>query len=166
MKKLFVFGAAALLIASCSGNQTTNEAENQEETAELGKSYGEVEVDVTKAISVADMLNDFASQEGEAEYTFEADINEVCSKAGCWINVEKPDGETFMVQFKDHFTIPIKTEVGTGAYLHGTLKNDTVPVDYLKHFAEDAGKSQEEIDAITEPKVTVAFVADGITLKK
>ena len=37
-----------------------------------------------------------------------------------------------------------------------------VSVDELKHYAEDAKKSQEEIDAIKEPKKELRFTASGI----
>jgi hypothetical protein len=100
------------------------------------------------------------------DFTFEGEIVEVCSKAGCWVNVDAGNGETFMVRFKDHFTIPPGTEPGTKAYFHGTAFNDTVSVELLQHFAEDAGKSQEEIDKITEPKFELGFTADGIVLQK
>ena len=71
-----------------------------------------------------------------------------------------------MVRFKDHFTIPTKTEVGTEAYFHGRAYWDTVSVELLRHFAEDAGKSKEEIEKITEPKFEMGFEADGIALVK
>jgi hypothetical protein len=35
-----------------------------------------------------------------------------------------------------------------------------------KHFAEDAGKSKEEIEKITMPKKEMCFEADGIVLLK
>lgn len=154
MKSITLILSTAFFMFSCSTSE------------ELGKSYGPVKVDVSKAVSVEEMLSDFEKKEGRVEYTFEAELNEVCSKAGCWVNIDKGDGSTFMVRFKDHFTIPPATAVGTGAYLHGEAFRDTVSVDLLKHFAEDAGKTQEEIDAITEPEFNIGFEADGITLKK
>jgi len=36
----------------------------------------------------------------------------------------------------------------------------------LKHLAEDEGKSQEEIDAITEPKMEYTFVAHGVIIEE
>ena len=71
-----------------------------------------------------------------------------------------------MVRFKDHFTIPTETEVGTKAIFHGEAFDDEVSVELLQHFAEDAGKSQEEIDAITEPEQSLGFTADGVFLMK
>ena len=39
-------------------------------------------------------------------------------------------------------------------------------VDELRHYAEDAGKSEEEIAAITESKFEYRFLADGVLLKQ
>ena len=163
MKKYMIALAVAAIAIACSAPESNSVKDEKEK---LGKSYGPVAVDINKAISVADMLKDFDGKNGEVEYTIEADISEVCSKAGCWINIDKGNGDTFMVRFKDHFTIPPKTEVGTGAYLHGVAFMDTISVADLQHFAEDAGKSKEEIAAITEPEFEINFIADGITLKK
>ena len=158
MKKLFIVLLGSVLLTSCA---STEEAS----TAETSKSYGPVAVDASKAISVKEMLDKYEGQSGEMEVTFEGKLTQVCSKAGCWVNIDKGNGETFMVRFKDHFTIPTDTKVNSEAYLHGVLFRDTVSVDMLKHFAEDAGESQEEIDKITEPKYELGFTADGITLK-
>ena len=82
------------------------------------------------------------------------------------MNVETENGDTFMVRFKDHFTIPTDTKPGTKAYFHGEAKQDVISVEMLQHFAEDAGKSTEEIEKITEPKKEISFIADGIVLVK
>ena len=158
MKNLFIAIVGSLMLASCGSTEEV-------ETVEEGNSYGPVKVDITQAMSVEDMLKKYEGQSGEMEVTFEGKLTEVCSKAGCWVNVDKGNGETFMVRFKDHFTIPTDTKINTEAYLHGVLFRDTVSVDMLRHFAEDAGKSQEEIELITEPKYELGFTADGITLK-
>ena len=41
-----------------------------------------------------------------------------------------------------------------------------VSVKDQQHFAEDAGKSAQEIAAITEPKQELAFLANGVLLKQ
>ncbi|MEJ6777611.1 MAG: DUF4920 domain-containing protein [Crocinitomicaceae bacterium] len=142
---------------------TKLQAEPEAKSIQLGESYGPIDVNSEKAISVAEMLKLF---EGKTEYTFQGELNEVCSKAGCWVNIYKGNGETFMVRFKDHFIIPPKTAIGTVAYFHGMAYWDTVSVNLLQHFAEDTGKSKEEISKIIEPKYELNFEADGITLKK
>ncbi len=160
--KRFLFATALICVAVAC----TSTTENTEAKEKLGKSYGPYKVKVEDAISVEAMLADFKGKTARTEYTFEADLAEVCSKAGCWVNIDKGNGDMFMVRFKDHFTIPPATERGTGAYLHGYAYMDTIPVADLQHFAEDAGKSKEEIMAITEPEYELNFEADGITLKK
>lgn len=180
-KKFYLVGAivASLLFVSC--NETTEEGdthsepmeqnegeEDQEDTEsqeEVKTEFGTKKVDVSKAISTEELLAQFEGKT-EMEATFKAEINEVCSKMGCWINIDKGDGETFMVRFKDHFTIPTDTEVGTVAYLTGTAIQDTIPVDEQRHYLEDANAPQEEIDAITEDKYSMTFIAEGIKLEK
>lgn len=169
MKIVLSFTALAFIAFSCvTTPKTEDQAAESAETEEitLGKSYGEYEINIEEAISVEEMVADFASKTEDEFYTFNGELNEVCSKAGCWVNIDKGNGETFMVRFKDHFTIPPATEVGTEAYFHGRAHWDTVSVELLQHFAEDAGKSQEEINEITEPKFEMGFEADGIALKK
>jgi len=34
----------------------------------------------------------------------------------------------------------------------------------LRHYAEDAGKSKEEIEKITEPETNLMFLADGVLI--
>lgn len=161
MKKLFFIAGVLFIAASCATTATTKESKE-----DLGKHYGPEKIDVASAITVKQMLADFEGKTERTEYTFEADLVEICSKAGCWVNIDKGNGDLFMVRFKNHFTIPPATEAGTGAYLHGYAYMDTVSVVDLRHFAEDAGKSEEEIMAITEPEYELNFEADGITLKK
>lgn len=161
MKNILLPFALILLITSCN-----NEKKENTPTIQLGKSYGPEAVDTSKAVSVEEMISEFEGKTGDVQFTFIAPIEEVCSKAGCWINVDKGNGETFMVRFKDHFTIPVKTEIGTRAYISGVAYRDTISVEMLQHFAEDAGKSKEEIEKITEPKFEMGFEADGITLIK
>jgi hypothetical protein len=41
---------------------------------------------------------------------------------------------------------------------------EVTPVDVLRHYAEDAKKSPEEIAAIKEPKREVSFEAAGVLI--
>lgn len=177
-KHVLISLITAGFFASCVNPSATDEtpttdadtteivSEETEETVDPNQtSFGPNKVDTTQAISVNELLAQFKGKD-EMEATFKAEINETCSKMGCWINIEKEDGETFMVRFKDHFTIPVETKVGTVAYLSGKAVQDTVSIDMQKHFLEDANASQEEIDAITKVKYGMTFIADGIELVK
>ncbi len=159
--KILAVAALPLLLLACQSEKTIETAEENETL----KNYGPYEVQKSEAIPVSEMLTDFAGKTGEETYTFVGKIDEVCTKMGCWVNVDKGNGETFMVRFKDHFTIPTDTELGSMAYLHGTAYMDTISVDMQKHFMEDGGKSEEEIAQVTEPKYELAFEADGILVE-
>lgn len=153
--KLIAGFIMSIALFACSNSKMADSASFVE--------YGPYKVEVANAIPVQAMVVDFSAKGNQrTAYTVVADIEEVCSKAGCWINIQKSKDETLMVRFKDHFTIPIDTKLGTKAFLHGELYSDTVSVDMLRHFAEDAGKTEAEIMKITQPKITNSFEADGI----
>jgi hypothetical protein len=50
--------------------------------------------------------------------------------------------------------------------MQGKAFKEVTSVDELRHYAEDAGDSKEEIAKITEPKTELKFEATGVVLKK
>jgi hypothetical protein len=132
--------------------------------ASLKNEYGIVKVDETAAISVAELVTQMDKSKDPQTVTIKAPLSAVCQNAGCWVQVSKPDEKPLMVRFKNHFTIPPKTPIGTESYIHGVAYWDTVSVKALRHFAEDAGKSLEEINKITQPEFKLNFEGDGIKL--
>lgn len=126
-------------------------------------SYGEAfEINAPQAVSEVPAL---LAAHGEAEGQFEVEIVETCTKMGCWMSVSGPEGEPVMVYMKDHaFFVPKKGMEGKRAIISGTAYNDTVSVDLQKHLLEDANRSQEEIDAVTEVKYELAFSAAGVKI--
>ena len=88
-------------------------------------------------------------------------VSEVCSKEGCWIKIKSADGK-LMVKMKDHkFGVPMVLN-GKKIIIDGIAEEKITSVDLLRHYAEDAGKSKEEIAAIKEPKKEVVIIANGI----
>ncbi|MEJ2113782.1 MAG: DUF4920 domain-containing protein, partial [Flavobacteriaceae bacterium] len=55
---------------------------------------------------------------------------------------------------------------GKVVIIQGKAFINEVPVDELRHYAEDAGKSEEEIAQITSPKKTYSCEAEGVLLKQ
>ena len=43
---------------------------------------------------------------------------------------------------------------------------DTISVEMLRHYAEDAGDSEEEILKITEAEYELSFIADGVLIER
>lgn len=89
-------------------------------------------------------------------------VTEVCDKKGCWMTVETDNNEKFFVKMKDYaFFVPTAL-VGKNIVLEGAAETKVISVDEQKHYAEDAKKSQAEIDAISKPQEEIRFVATGI----
>lgn len=96
---------------------------------------------------------------------YEAEINSVCQKKGCWVRLKLDEEDESFIKFKDYAFFLPKDAEGRKAVVNGKAYVKEVSVDDLKHFAEDAGKSEEEIAQITEPEMTYAFMADGVKLE-
>ena len=97
---------------------------------------------------------------------FASKINEVCSKKGCWMKLDLTDKNEAMVRFKDYgFFMPLDSK-GRKVIVNGKAYVKETSVEELRHYAEDAGKTKEEIAKIIAPKRTLAFEADGVLIKK
>ena len=89
-------------------------------------------------------------------------VASVCEKKGCWMKLATTEGDGIMIRFKDYkFFMPLNI-VGKDVVLTGQAKKTITSVEMLKHYAEDAGKTKEEIEKITEPKTEIEFIATGV----
>lgn len=142
--------------------QEQENADNTTAMAEIGY-YGDT-ISVDGALNTSEML---AALEGKdsAMVKVSGEILDVCQKKGCWMKMPLGNDESMTVKFKDYaFFVPMNS-TGQTATIEGVVKQETYSVAELKHLAEDAGKSQEEIDAITEPEVRYSFMANGVAIK-
>lgn len=96
----------------------------------------------------------------------EGTVESVCKVKGCWMKVKTGEGQTMRVMFKDYAFFVPKDIVGKTVVVDGLAETSTTSVDELRHYAEDAGKSKEEIAKITEPEKALTFMADGVIVKK
>ena len=154
---------ALFLIAACKEGKTT---ENNANTVRY-ESYG-AEINEKDALDDKAMFSKYSNlKQGDTiTVKFASKINEVCSSKGCWMKLSLPDGSETMVTFKDYgFFMPLDSQ-NNEVIVNGKAFVAEVSVADLKHFAEDAGKSKEEIAKITEPKITYSFIADGVLMKK
>lgn len=97
---------------------------------------------------------------------FKADVASVCKNKGCWMNLKLNNGQEAAVKFKDYaFFVPKDIEQKE-VVVNGKAFISMVSVEDQRHFAEDAGKTPEEIAAITQPKKTLSFMADGVLIEQ
>ena len=160
--------ALVVTVVACQNNADVNEAPTVEDVpVELAnfEHFGEVEVAPEGAVPVSLAVAQADESEGDL-VTLEGEVAEVCQMKGCWMTLITGEDETIRVTFKDYgFFVP-KDISGRNVVLSGKMKLDTLTVDVLKHYAEESGKSQEEIDAISEPSIEWAIVAEGVLVKK
>lgn len=113
------------------------------------------------------MLREYGQlKEGDSiQVTFNADVNSVCKSKGCWMRLELEDQQEVMVRFRDYeFFVP-KDIQGKDVVVNGKAFVTEMSVEDRRHYAKDGGATTQEIEAITEPKKTFSFLADGVLIE-
>jgi len=135
-------------------------------TDEKGQHFGEMISDVG-AISFSELVTKM-DQFDEVEAVVIGNVGSVCQAKGCWMNIVDSDGgtsEEMFVKFKDYgFFMPLDI-AGKDVIMRGKAYKEETSVDELRHYAEDEGKSAEEVAAITESIIELKFMADGVILR-
>jgi hypothetical protein len=130
------------------------------EPAKPGVVYGKYSEEGVKPISVNDIEKKMTDNKFDGK--IQGKVVEVCQAMGCWAKVQKDDGTTVMIKVKDHeFAMP-KDIVGKTIVVEGKAELKETSVAMLKHYAEDAGKSKEEVDKIKEPKKELIMMIKGV----
>lgn len=166
MKNVFLSLLVASFFASCSNSTTNEEVQEDATVAEVAEYeyFGDSTMTTDDAIPSTKLLA-YMDGRDSVEAKVSGTIAEVCQRKGCWMSVEVDNGESMHVSYDYEFLLPMNS-AGREMVMQGYAFTDTIPVSHLKHLADDAGKSQEEIDAITEPEVTLSFLATGVMIKK
>ena len=166
MKRFLIGSLALVIIAACNNSQTNtdNEAETNDVVVAEYEFFGDSTLTPDDAVPSTQLIA-FMDGRDSVSAKVSGTISEVCQKKGCWMSVEVDNGKSMHVTYDYEFLLPMNA-AGKEMIMNGYAFTDTIPVNHLKHLAEDAGKTQEEIDAITEPKVTLSFLATGVMIKK
>jgi hypothetical protein len=134
-------------------------AQPPEGDANTGMVFGK-KTTAKDAIPVAELPAKLNGKES-LEVKVSGKVKEVCKAEGCWLKMETADG-AMMIKMKDHsFLVPLSMN-GKTIVVDGIASLKETSVEMLKHYAEDAGKSKEEIAAIKEPKKEITMQAKGI----
>lgn len=135
-------------------------AQPPEGDANAGMTFGE-KTTADGAIPVGELPGKLNGSK-PADVKVTGKVKEVCKAEGCWLKMETADGGAMMIKMKDHkFLVPLSMN-GKTIVVDGTATLKETSVKMLKHYAEDAGKSKEEIDAIKAPKKEITMQAKGI----
>lgn len=164
MKNIAILLIAVLCFMSCKQDAEKQAEAAKEPTVEYA-SFGE-KIIADDAIDAASMAKHYKGiKVGDSiNAKVRAKVNSVCQAKGCWMKLDLENGEEVFVKFKDYaFFVPMNI-AGDEVIINGKAFVKETPVAQLRHYAEDAGKSKEEIEKITEPKRTLGFLADGVLL--
>lgn len=161
MRNIFYFLIPAIFLLSCSHTGKKPAEENQ--TSSKQEVYGD-KIILENTIT-GEQLYTMMQGKDSVWVTLKSKILSNCQKSGCWMDLDMGNNQVIKVSFKDYaFVIPIESE-GKTATVEGFAKKELISVELLKHWAEDAGKTQEEIDAITQEEYIYTFEAKGVILE-
>ncbi|MBI1193639.1 MAG: DUF4920 domain-containing protein [Bacteroidetes bacterium] len=165
---------SSLTLSACnSGSTASADAENQE--APVDSLHGEeasnvvlnsaggygIVISADQATPCGALVSALENS-GEISAKVQGKVTAACQVSGCWMKMDCGSGEPMRVTFKDYgFFVP-KDLAGKEVIVQGVAVKKEVSVETLRHFAQDEGKSEAEIAAITQPAWEYEFIADGV----
>jgi hypothetical protein len=176
MSKIIVLCFALLSLVACGGKKDCHSGEGKTTDAKAtsGAKFGK-ELNADGAISPQDLVSKLNAKEGFTEVSLEEGAKEqgladvkvkgqvtaVCKSAGCWFTLQTTDGKEIFVRVRDHaFAMPADLE-GKTVVAQGHAYQRVIPVEELRHLAEDAKASKAEIEAITQPETKYELLITG-----
>ncbi|MBO0359018.1 DUF4920 domain-containing protein [Hymenobacter sp. BT186] len=160
--KILAFAALVSLSAcqSTPASETAATTPATPATQVAGKTYGAaITADGAKPLSE---LKQVLGNQDSAQVKLVGTADAVCQAKGCWLTMKTPEGKEMRVRFKDYAFFVPKDISGKTVVINGWAHREEVPVADLQHYAKDAGKSDQEIAAITKPEEQLNFEADGV----
>ncbi len=115
-----------------------------------------------EAVTLAALHKDAKAWNGK-QLQLRGKVDGVCMKKGCWM-VVKDGQDEIRVRFTDYkFFVPMDV-AGRDVAAEGTFTVKTETEAERRHYAEDAGKSKEEIAKIVGDITVVGFTADAVQI--
>lgn len=163
MLRIMFISYVALFFIACSTAPKGEIVKTENGIAKV-VSFGE-KIDQKNVIAYDDMLIKIASTDSLKTKVI-GTVEGVCQAKGCWMNIvsEEPNQPAMFVKFKNYGFFMPKDISGKKVIMDGYAFKEITPVEELRHYAEDEGKSAEEIALITEPKEELKFMASGVLL--
>lgn len=155
----------ALLVFLCGCNSASTQSDKKEISAiyeNKAIAYGQ-SISTEDAVSASEVPQLLKNQDS-LYVRLSSNAISSCTKKGCWMLVDLGKNQNMRVTFKDYgFFVP-KDLNGEAVVMEGTLRRELSSVDEQRHYAEDAGKSQQEIAAIQQPDTAYTFEAVGVKI--
>jgi hypothetical protein len=178
--KPFAACALALLISASAASQEPAvkpaPAESRPSADVKGRRMGEAvpivmekdrevyggELTFKEITKIGEILKDIKAYTGR-KVRISGEIESVCQKRGCWMIIKDGDTRT-QVKFNGYaFFVPFDV-AGRKVSVEGVAQEKDLTEAMRRHYAQDAGKSKEEIEKIVGPEKTVMFIADAVEI--
>ena len=168
MKGIWTLAILVLFVYACSNDQQGEAtAEETTEVEAVPTMFGaDFSYDGAEDINTIDPSS--IAESDSLDAVVYGTVKDVCQVKGCWMTVvsDLDTSKVINVRFKDYgFFVP-KDLAGAKIAMNGKAFSEMTPVDELRHYAEDAGKSAEEIEQITDPEYQLKFYASGVKIMK
>lgn len=168
MKFIATYSMIALFfLTACKQEKIANQQKEIKTQDSKYDSFGD-QISVDKSLTSNEMLACYKTlKAGDTiDVKFTSTIKELCTNKGCWMKLPLGIDTQTMVRFKDYgFFMPLDAK-DREVIVAGKAFVKETSVKELQHYAEDAGKSKEEIAKITIPKKEFSFEAHGVLMKK
>jgi hypothetical protein len=163
--------ASLLAVSACTKKDASAEApkpaaeQNQAAQAQTTqapqyKAFGDSVQSASTPLQLSEAMN---TPNPQKTVRVQAKVVEVCQKKGCWMTLT--DGsKTMRITFKDYGFFMPKDIAGRTIIAEGIVVEDVLSEKDARHYAEDAGKSKEEIAKIKGDQKTVSMVAQSVFL--
>ncbi|VAX09025.1 hypothetical protein MNBD_GAMMA26-2254 [hydrothermal vent metagenome] len=135
----------------------------------IGTAYGSdgnqtdhfgAEITLSSPISVDNAIEQLA-QLANQEILITGKATDICQKKGCWVTLQGTKSDIRVTFINYEFFVP-KTVVGKKILAQGKLFAEQMEISEARHFAQDAGKSAEEVNRINRPVIEYRFVATAV----
>lgn len=164
--KHLIYGSLVVILAGCASEKKEEKKEEvKEETKEetsLNTYFGD-SLTEDGAITPVEFQTAFEGKDS-MKVKLKTTITAVCQKKGCWMDVDMAEAEDMKVHFDYKFLMPFNC-ADMPVVIEGWAKKTVTSVADQKHYLEDANAPKEEIDAITEDKTEISFLATSVILK-
>ncbi len=155
LKQILLIAILAIALAACNSPVKTS--------GTTGVEYFGAKIDDKGVMPYAKLVSEMAAKDSLA-VKVKGKVAEVCQVKGCWMSIVEEGKEDMFVKFKDYgFFMPLDIS-GKEVIMEGYAFREVTSVEELQHYAEDEGKSPEEIAAITQPEEELKFMASGVIL--
>lgn len=163
MKNTLFFTFFALAIGACHSPQPTSGAAATEVSSQPAEaaSYGQAVAAASAAIP-AESAPRILQDKDSVYLTLSGTAISSCTKKGCWMLLDLGQGESMRVTFKEYAFFVPKDLQGERVVVEGMLSRKISTADEQRHYAEDAGKPLEVINAIQQADTAYAFEAVGV----